>query len=154
MCPSLIEIGSKTAERNSAQTKKQTNRQTDRKTDKHCENNGHLAVNQKVKSVTHLPLIHSLEMKMHYCTLRLKKVRLSTVGNLGKYLTIFAERRTKFATTPYDITCLTLGMLLLYCGTRGGNCKQIVFSVCREISVSRDISAQPFASEPHVCSPE
>ena len=39
MCPSLIQIGSKTAEKNSAQT----NRQTDR----HCENNGHLAVNQK-----------------------------------------------------------------------------------------------------------
>jgi len=39
MCPSLIRIGSKTAEKNSAQT----NRQTDR----HYENNGHLAVNQK-----------------------------------------------------------------------------------------------------------
>ena len=39
ICPSLIEIGSKTAEENSAQT----NRQTDR----HYENNGHLAVNQK-----------------------------------------------------------------------------------------------------------
>jgi len=35
----LIEIGSKTAEKNSAQT----NRQTDR----HYENNGHLAVNQQ-----------------------------------------------------------------------------------------------------------
>jgi len=34
----LIEIGSKTAEKNSAQT----NRQTDR----HYENNGHLAMNQ------------------------------------------------------------------------------------------------------------
>jgi len=43
MCPSLIEIGSKTAEKNSAQT----NRQTD-KTDRHYENNGHLAVNQYV----------------------------------------------------------------------------------------------------------
>jgi len=39
MCPSVIEIGSKMAEKNSAQT----NRQTDR----HYENNGHLAVNQK-----------------------------------------------------------------------------------------------------------
>jgi len=38
----LIEIGSKTAEKNSAQT----NRQTDRQTDRHYENNGHLAVNQ------------------------------------------------------------------------------------------------------------
>jgi len=36
----LIEIGSNTAEKNSAQTNKQTNR--------HYENNGHLAVNQKV----------------------------------------------------------------------------------------------------------
>jgi len=42
MRPSLIEIGSKTAEKNSAQTNKQTNRQTNR----HYENNGHLAVNQ------------------------------------------------------------------------------------------------------------
>jgi len=38
----LIEIGSKTAEKNSAQTNRQTNRQTDR----HYKNNGHLAVNQ------------------------------------------------------------------------------------------------------------
>jgi len=44
----LIEIGSKTAEKNSAQTNRQTNRQTDR----HYENNGHLAVNQKVKRPT------------------------------------------------------------------------------------------------------
>ena len=42
MCPSLIEIGSKTAEKNSAQTNKQTDRQTDR----HYENNGHLALNR------------------------------------------------------------------------------------------------------------
>jgi len=43
MCPSLIEIGSKTAEKNSAQTNIQT--------DRHYENNGHLAVivNQKKK---------------------------------------------------------------------------------------------------------
>jgi len=33
MCLSLIEIGSKTAEKNSAQTNKQTNRQTNRQTD-------------------------------------------------------------------------------------------------------------------------
>jgi len=39
MCPSLIEIGSKTAEKNYAQTNRQTNR--------HYENNGHLVVNQK-----------------------------------------------------------------------------------------------------------
>jgi len=41
MYPSLIQIGSKTAEKNSAQT----NRQTER----HYENNGHLAVNQKLE---------------------------------------------------------------------------------------------------------
>jgi len=33
MCPSLIQIGSKTAEKNSAQTNKQTDRQTNRQTD-------------------------------------------------------------------------------------------------------------------------
>jgi len=36
MCPSLIEIGSKTAEKNSAQT------------NRHYKNNGQLAVNQKL----------------------------------------------------------------------------------------------------------
>ena len=39
MCPSLIEIGSKTAEKNSAQT------------NRHYENNGHLAVNQQYSVV-------------------------------------------------------------------------------------------------------
>jgi len=34
ICPRLIEIGSKTAEKNSAQTNKQTNNQTDRQTDR------------------------------------------------------------------------------------------------------------------------
>jgi len=46
MYPSLIQIGSKTAEKNSAQTNKQTNKQTDKQTNRHYENNGHLAVNQ------------------------------------------------------------------------------------------------------------
>jgi len=45
LCPSLIEIGSKAAEKNSAQTNRQTNRQTDR----HYENNGHMAVNKRRK---------------------------------------------------------------------------------------------------------
>jgi len=48
----LIDIGPKTAEKNSAQTNKQTDRQTNR----HYENNGHLAVNQyfrrKTSSIT------------------------------------------------------------------------------------------------------
>jgi len=39
----LTEIGSKTAEKSSAQT----NRQTDKLTDRHYENNGHLAVKQQ-----------------------------------------------------------------------------------------------------------
>jgi len=42
MCLSLIEIGSKTAEKNSAQTNKQTDK-------RHYENNGHLAVNQQLE---------------------------------------------------------------------------------------------------------
>jgi len=42
MCPGLIEIGSKKAEKHSAQT----NKQTDRETNRHYENNGRLAVNQ------------------------------------------------------------------------------------------------------------
>ena len=41
MCPSLIQIGSKTAE------KKTLHKQTKRQTNRHYENNGHLAVNQK-----------------------------------------------------------------------------------------------------------
>jgi len=45
-CPSLIQVGSKTAEKNSAQTNKQTDRQTNKQTNRHYENNGHLAVNQ------------------------------------------------------------------------------------------------------------
>jgi len=44
----LIEIGSKTAEKNYAQTNKQTNKQTDRQTNRHYENNSHLTVNQSV----------------------------------------------------------------------------------------------------------
>jgi len=39
----LIEIGSKTAEKNYAQTNRQANR--------HYENNGHLAVNQKLNVI-------------------------------------------------------------------------------------------------------
>jgi len=42
MCPSLIQIGLKTAEKNSAQTNRHTNR--------HYENNGHLAVNQQAEN--------------------------------------------------------------------------------------------------------
>ena len=51
MFPSLIEIGSKTAEKNSAQTNKQTDKQTDRQTNRHHANNGHLAVKQHFTSM-------------------------------------------------------------------------------------------------------
>jgi len=61
MCPSLIEIGSKTAEKNSAQTNKQTNKQRDR----HYENNGHLALNQ---------LIHTIKL-LFFVLLAVVKVR-------------------------------------------------------------------------------
>jgi len=47
MCPSLIQTGSKTAEKNSAQTNKHTNR--------HYENNGHLAVNQNYSIIARHP---------------------------------------------------------------------------------------------------
>jgi len=40
MYPSLIQIGSKTAE-------KTLHKQTDKQTNRHYENNGHFAVNQK-----------------------------------------------------------------------------------------------------------
>jgi len=56
MCPSLIQIGSKTAEKTSAQTNKQTNKQTDKQTNRHYKNNGHLAVNHYLSSdliITH-----------------------------------------------------------------------------------------------------
>jgi len=43
-----MEIGAKTAEKNSAQT----NRQTDRQINRHYENIGHLAVNQYKHSLT------------------------------------------------------------------------------------------------------
>jgi len=54
MCPSLIEIGSKTA-------------QTNRQTNIHYENNGHLAVNQKLKTKTKMlsrngPVTKSVEL--------------------------------------------------------------------------------------------
>ena len=56
ICPSLIEIGSKTAEKNSAQTNKQTSWQTDRQTNSHYENNGHLAVNQLIRLIIYHPM--------------------------------------------------------------------------------------------------
>jgi len=54
-----MEIGSKTAEKNSAQTNRQTNR--------HYENNGHLAVNQQGScyvAATELPQLLSLNHKV------------------------------------------------------------------------------------------
>ena len=62
----MIEIGSKTAEKNSAQT----NRQTDR----HYENNGYLAVNQLINcyiAITACNLIN----KLWYTILTIKQIR-------------------------------------------------------------------------------
>jgi len=51
----LIEIGSKTAEKNSAPT----NRPTDKQTDRHYENNGDLAVNQLIPAAGVALIEHS-----------------------------------------------------------------------------------------------
>ena len=68
MCPSLIEIRSKTAEKNSAQTNKQTSEQTNRQTDRHYENNGHLAVNQKWKlDILYRDFGNEFPPICHYC---------------------------------------------------------------------------------------
>jgi len=56
MSYSLIEIGLKTAEKNSAQT----NRQTDR----HYENNGHLAVNQLFHFAVHAYANYSRQQRL------------------------------------------------------------------------------------------
>jgi len=58
MCPSLIEIGSKTAEKNSAQTDRQTERQTNRHYEK-------LAVNQ----LNTINVIAVTENEMHVQTI-------------------------------------------------------------------------------------
>ena len=57
MCPSLIQIGSKTAEKNSAQT------------NRHYKNNGHLAVNQNSHSTKreqprHLDVCHDVAVHL------------------------------------------------------------------------------------------
>jgi len=72
----MIEIGSKTAEKNSAQT----NRQTDRQMNRHYENNGHLAVNQK-RSQCHL-LYHN-KNDSHYMLKSNEKLTF----NIPHYLT-------------------------------------------------------------------
>ena len=69
----MIEIGSKTAEKNSAQT----NRQTDRQTNRHYENNGHLAVNQKIYKSQQSTCKDS-STKMHY-------------KNIGKRLQLYRQ---------------------------------------------------------------
>jgi len=66
MFPSLIQIGSKTAEKNSAQT----NRQTDTQTDRHYENNGHLAVNQHNDDPTSLTFKHHYFYRRRYMLAR------------------------------------------------------------------------------------
>ena len=66
MCPSLIEIGSKTA----------LHKQTDKQTDRHYENNGHLAVNQKqhyatVQYATHCEFI--FDSRSHFAAVLLHR---------------------------------------------------------------------------------
>ena len=68
MCPSLIQIGSKTAEKT---LHKQTNKQTHRQTDRHYENNGHLAVKQSIWAPSTLSDIDSLESVQRRFTKRL-----------------------------------------------------------------------------------
>ena len=58
ICPSLIKIGSETAEKNSAQTNKQTNR--------HYENNGHLAVNQLIKISLLFKALSPMSVNQHF----------------------------------------------------------------------------------------
>ena len=60
MCPSLIEIRSKTAEKNC------TNKQTDR----HYDNNGHLAVNQYSMHMPESPTRRGTTVDRPRCPLR------------------------------------------------------------------------------------
>jgi len=84
LCPSLIEIGSKAAEKNSAQTNRQTNNQTDRQTDRHYENNGHLAVNQKFNFTVQLLSHDNRQQHLIVVNLRLGgAVHGVTVRHLG-----------------------------------------------------------------------
>ena len=55
MCPSLIQIGLKTAEKT---LHKQTNIQTNKQTNRHYDNNGHLAVNEQLISMYILMLVY------------------------------------------------------------------------------------------------
>jgi len=74
MCPSLIQIGSKTAEK-----KLCTNKQTDRQTNRHYENNGHLAVNQ----LTYLSIQNSQYIQHYDNETRIKNIDKIHVKNLS-----------------------------------------------------------------------
>jgi len=63
MCPSLIQIGSKTAEKNSAQKNRQRDKHTNKQTDRHYENNGHLAVNQKLHENINMMIVAGVEWR-------------------------------------------------------------------------------------------
>ena len=99
MCPSLIEIGSKTAEKNSAQT----NRQTDRETHRHYENNGHLAVNQ----------LSSPEL--HTTTYIHRKTRATVKRDAVSLSSLLS---TPWTDTQAHSQCVAIS-LLLYCSLLG-----------------------------------
>jgi len=84
----LTEIGSKAAEKNSAQT----NKQTDKQTNKHYENNGHLAVNQNSTASA----VGQSERWSTACGEIPKSGRLETeLGSAGK------SRRHPLKSAPY-----------------------------------------------------
>jgi len=77
----LIEIGSKTAEKNF----------TDRQTNRHYENNGHLAVNQKLSKVIEAIRIAAGEQ---HC--------LQFSDFIHRYIIILTERRWRTPAVKYE----------------------------------------------------
>jgi len=115
MCPTLIEIGSKTAEKNSAQTNRQTNRQTDRQT--LYENNGHLAVNQ----------LYSIEDLFEKADARLfgRTERKRLIAFIPFYVIIGPPFVKWFALCYQTVVCLSvclscLSLTSAYCGQTVG----------------------------------
>jgi len=98
MYPGLIQIGSKTAEKNSAQT--------DRQTDRHYENNGHLAVNQKCKlcakqmskdgGITSRPSMHRHQTSRCAVTSLTSWTTMLVVGKFGRFIDAVSKTTTTF----------------------------------------------------------
>ena len=95
----MIEIGSKTAEKNSAQTNRQTNR--------HYENNGHLAVNQKYHNsidyettpIASARLFAAVSALSYSREQKPKGIQSLNFGNQLKYNKLFSVPRRTFS--PY-----------------------------------------------------